>query len=99
MRVRYCWPLVIGLLLVTRAHGDRKELAKLGGVWLAAYATRDGKDLPKEEVKKLVLFIKGDSYTFTMGKELSKGKLEVDPTTKPKSLDATRTEGPMKDTT
>jgi uncharacterized protein (TIGR03067 family) len=97
MRARYGWALLLGLLLVAGAQGDpRKELAKLEGLWFAASATQDGKELPKEEVKKIALVVKGGSYTFTSGASIVKGKYKLDPSTRPKSIDAIRTSGDKK---
>ena len=57
---------------------------------------KDGKSLPEQTIKTAKLVIKGDQHDFRIGDETFKGTLKVDPSKKPKTIDATDTEGPFK---
>jgi uncharacterized protein (TIGR03067 family) len=88
----------VGLLAAADAKDDaKKELDKFTGTWKAVSATRDGKDLPREDVEKIKLVVKGDGYTLTVGDETIEGTHKLDPSKSPKTIDAVRTKGPDKD--
>jgi len=88
----------VGLLAAADAKDDaKKELDKFTGTWKAVSATRDGKEMSKEEVEKVKLVVKGDSYTLTVGDETIEGTHKLDPSKSPKTIDALRTKGPDKD--
>src|SRR4051794_2624088 len=89
---------VVGLLIpgAARAADAQKELAQLEGTWVTVSKETMGKKASEEEIKKLntKLVIKGDKLTVFStegGKDevLSELTIKLDPTTKPKSLDAT----------
>lgn len=87
--------LALVLVADSRAGGD-KELKKLEGTWVLVSGEQGGKDLPEEVIKGAKLVIKGNKHIVQMGEEKIIGTHELDPTTKPKSIDATKTEGPEK---
>src|SRR5262249_15342480 len=58
--------------------------------------TNDGKEVPRDELKNTQLLVKGTTYTLRTSKALIKGKHKLDPTKKPKTIDAERTAGPGK---
>ena len=91
--------LAAGLALAADAKDDaaKKELDKFNGTWQAVSITRDGKEMPKDEVAKITLTVKGDHYTLRHGDEEIEGTHKLDPSTTPKSIDAVRTKGPDKD--
>lgn len=68
----------------------------LEGVWLPSSAELGGKAFPDEVRKSIRLEIKDNGYTVTVGGELDRGTCKLDPSTKPKALDITGTEGPNK---
>ena len=55
---------------------------------LASFRTAD--------IRSVKLVIKGDRYTVTVGKQLDRGTVKLDPEAKPKALDITGTDGPNK---
>jgi uncharacterized protein (TIGR03067 family) len=97
--------LVLGLGFTVLAGAEeakvdvKKELAKLEGTWQAASIMADGKELPAEARKQHTLMIKDGKFTYTMGKEVLEGKLQLDPSKSPKTVDSMRTEGAAKGTT
>jgi uncharacterized protein (TIGR03067 family) len=88
-----------GLMVAADAKDDpvKKELEKFNGVWKAVSIEHDGKEVPKEDLEKVSLTVKGDEYTFHRGDDVIKGTHKLDPTKTPKTIDAVRTEGPDKD--
>src|SRR3954471_8795007 len=88
--------VTLALLGAAEAGGDaaRKELEAFTGTWKAVSATKDGKEAPRERAAKIGLVVKGEKYTFTgPDGEAVEGKHKVDPSKKPKEIDAVRTTG------
>ena len=75
---------------------SRDELEKFTGTWRGVSEVRDGKDVPKAEAEALRLVVAGEKYTLTEGAEMIEGTHKLDPTKKPKEIDAVRTRGPHK---
>lgn len=86
--------LVAGFLIA--ADDPKDELKKLEGSYTMVSGEKDGKSLPEKTIKTAKLVIKGDQHDFRIGDETFKGTLKVDPSKKPKTIDATDTEGPFK---
>ena len=88
-----------GLMLAADAKDEpvKKELEKFNGSWKAVSVEYDGKEVPKDELEKISLTVKGEEYTFRRGDDVIKGTHKLDPTKTPKTIDAVRTEGPDKD--
>jgi uncharacterized protein (TIGR03067 family) len=87
--------LLTAILLVAAAPAfvredeAKKDLNKLQGEWVITSAERDGKTASKEELGDLKRTVKGDDYTVTRdGQVVGKGKYKLDPTQKPKAIDA-----------
>jgi uncharacterized protein (TIGR03067 family) len=75
---------------VVRAEED-KDLAKLEGEWTLVSSERDGKKAPDDDLKGTVRTVKGDTYTITKDdKTISQGKLKVDTSKKPATMDIIR---------
>jgi uncharacterized protein (TIGR03067 family) len=76
----------------------RKELPKFEGAWRVTSLEVDGTKLPEDQVKQMAarLVIHGDQFTFHEGANPTKGTFKVDPTTKPKQIDITFSDGPQK---
>lgn len=73
---------------------DKKELKRFSGSWQAVSAVRDGKEAPKETAAKITLTVKGEKYTFKIpGGEAIEGTHKLDPSKKPKEIDAVRSTG------
>jgi uncharacterized protein (TIGR03067 family) len=66
------------------------------GTWLPSTAELAGQKFPDETLKMMKLVVKDDQYTVTVGTELDKGTVKLNPSAKPKALDITGTEGPNK---
>jgi uncharacterized protein (TIGR03067 family) len=80
-----------------RDAAAKEELKKLEGAWAAVSATVDGKEVPADELKKIQVVVKGDTYSvLAEGAEAAGGTLSIDPTKSPKTIDATTTKGPNK---
>jgi len=76
--------------------GDAKD-DTIDGAWLPSSAELGGKKFPDEVRKTIKLVVKDNQYTVTVGTEVDKGTVKLDPSAKPKALDITGTEGPNKD--
>ena len=76
--------------------GDAKD-DTIDGTWLPSSAELGGKKFPDEVRKTIKLVVKDNQYTVTVGTEVDKGTVKLDPSAKPKALDITGTEGPNKD--
>ena len=87
--------LVLALSSVVALAAD-KDAASMEGTWLPATAELAGKPFPDEVRKSIKLVIQGDQYTVTVGQQVDKGTVKLDPSAKPKALDITGTEGPNK---
>ena len=74
----------------------KAELEKLTGTWKGVSVVRDGKAIPKAEAEAVRLVVAGEKYTLTEGTEEIEGTHKLDPTKKPKEIDAVRTKGPHK---
>ena len=74
----------------------KDELEKFTGTWKGVSVVRDGKDVPKPEAEAVRLVVAGEKYTLTEGSEAIEGTHKLDPTKKPKEIDAVRTKGPHK---
>jgi uncharacterized protein (TIGR03067 family) len=87
-----------GLLTAAQAPpGDaKKALDQIQGTWTVVMAEADGKPLPAEQTKDLKLVVQGDKYTFKTPDHTIEGTYKLDPAKKPKTIDATRSDGPDK---
>ena len=87
--------------LVGRSFGndEKNDLDKLQGHWVMIESTSDGKKTTKNQLK-IERIVDGNNYTVTIYREEGElvldGTIKLDPSKKPKSIDATRTEGPDK---
>ena len=91
--------VVLGLMLtfsLAARSGDAENGDTIQGTWLPSTAELGGKMFPDEVRKTIKLVVKGDKYTVTVGKEVDRGTVKLNPSAKPKALDITGTEGPNK---
>jgi uncharacterized protein (TIGR03067 family) len=91
MRVRLLALLAICLLIAAEPKDDKgaKDLKSLEGTWKLVAAEREGEKAPEDMLKNSSLTIKGGKYEAKLGDDTHEGKLKLDPTKKPKTLDAT----------
>lgn len=68
----------------------KKELEAIKGTWIVVLAERDGKDVTDKEVR-LTFDAAGKAVVKKGDKLLFEGTIKIDPTKKPKTLDATQT--------
>jgi uncharacterized protein (TIGR03067 family) len=97
MYMKHCLWLAIPTLLLAADQKDdavKEDLKKLQGAWTVVSAEFDGNKLGDDDVKKMEMVIKDDTYTFTAPDETYKGTFKIDPAKKPKAIDRKGTEGP-----
>jgi uncharacterized protein (TIGR03067 family) len=89
----------LGLLMgapALQADVSKGESA-LQGTWSLSAGEADGKALAEKQLQDGKLAIEGDDYTVTLaGRGTVKGTQKLDPTKKPKTIDATDASGPNK---
>jgi len=91
--------LAVGLLIAANSSGGdtvKTELKKLEGTWGMVSGEAKGEKLSESTVKSAKLTIVGDKYTVNVSENAITGTQKIDPTMKPKAIDAIDTEGPHK---
>lgn len=74
-----------------------REMKKFQGTWTFESSESGGQKLPADQLKDLVLVFEGAKHTVKHGTEVIQvGTQTIDPSKKPKAIDVTLTEGPMK---
>ena len=74
-----------------------KELKKFQGTWTFESSESGGQKVPAVQLKDLVLTFEGARHTVRNGTEVIQvGTQTIDTSKKPKAIDVTLTEGPMK---
>ncbi len=63
------------------------------GTWKVESAEAGGKPVESEELKAIIVKITGERYELTSKDKVDAGTLKLDETKKPKTMDATDTEG------
>jgi uncharacterized protein (TIGR03067 family) len=102
--MRLCGVLLVAGATLALAADEKKddakdELKKFDGTWVLVSSERDGEKAPEELIKKAMPKAVGKDGTvtfFSQGKEEAQATFTVDPTKKPKTIDATMTSGPDK---
>jgi uncharacterized protein (TIGR03067 family) len=83
---------VVAAAPLARDDEAKKDLDKLQGEWVIVSAERNGMPVPKENWEGLKRTVKGEDFTVAMGDQVvMKGKYKLDPSKKPKAIDATGT--------
>jgi uncharacterized protein (TIGR03067 family) len=90
--------LAVLIVVGSTQADDAADLKAMEGTWTIETAEMAGKALP-DELKTMVLTIKGNTYQTLLGKQEDKGTLKLDSSKTPKSMTITGTEGPSKDKT
>lgn len=74
---------------LARDDDAKKDMDKLQGEWVIISGERDGMPIPKEGLEGIRRTVKGDEFTISKdGEVLGKGKYKLDPSKKPKAIDA-----------
>jgi uncharacterized protein (TIGR03067 family) len=93
MKKKVLLVLAVGLLLGAEGKDDQK---KLQGKWILTSAVINGNEVPKDQVKGELVF-KGDKYSYTSGDgQKGEGTFKIDPSKKPRTMDAVPADGPVK---
>jgi uncharacterized protein (TIGR03067 family) len=72
----------------------KKEVKKFQGTWTFESSEAGGKKLPADQLKGLILTFVGDKHTVKKGDEvIQAGIQKLDPSSSPKAIDVTLTEG------
>jgi uncharacterized protein (TIGR03067 family) len=94
MNNSFCVTLYLALSLSCLSRAE--DAKSMNGTWLPSAAELGGEKFPDEVRMTMKLVIDGDKYTVTVGKNLDRGTVKLDPLKKPKEMDITGTEGPNK---
>ena len=90
----------IGCVAPVIFGGDAAKEAKLlDGKWVPLSAELAGRPFPDDVLKTIKLTINGNKYTVVVGDQTDRGRLDINPARKPKTMDVVGTEGPNKDKT
>ena len=74
---------------LARDDDAKKDLDKLQGEWVIVSGERDGMTIPKEALEGIKRTVTGEDFTVSKdGEVLSRGKYKLDPSKKPKAIDA-----------
>jgi uncharacterized protein (TIGR03067 family) len=73
------------------------ELKRFEAKWRFVSIEIEGRPVPEEVFQEDSLELKGKKYTLTIHGKTTSGAFKIDPTTKPKAIDITITDGPAKD--
>ena len=79
------------MALPTSARAD--DLKAMEGTWKVVAAEAGGKPVESEDLKNLVITMTGDHYSAQVKDGVEAGTVKLDETQKPKTMDATKTEG------
>jgi len=88
----------VGLLTANAAQEEpaKQDLEKLQGTWTLISAMQNGKALVQDKVKRTTIVFKNDRFLFPASSDQATSKdgtIKIDPSTKPKQMDATSTQG------
>jgi uncharacterized protein (TIGR03067 family) len=82
-----------------RMKALRDELNRFEATWKFVSIEIEGRSIPAERFTEDRLVLKGKQFTTTVGGNTTEGTFKIDPTTSPKSIEITFTDGPGKDNT
>jgi uncharacterized protein (TIGR03067 family) len=88
--------LVTGSGLLASDDATRKELARLEGTWRIVASEKDGQESPPGDVESMTYSVARDKYIVRRrGEVVEEGRFRIDPTRRPRSIDAfpTKPEG------
>jgi uncharacterized protein (TIGR03067 family) len=102
--MKRCALLVLGVgLLVAVAEGGKKDpklviedRKKLQGEWTLVEGFMNGGAIPEKDLKEFKLTFKGDRFTLQVGDKTYVIPCELDPSQKPKAIDARPADGAFK---
>ena len=96
MKTILCIGLVLAVSLSAFAAGTPDDAKAVQGSWSPAKAELAGKAMPDAVLKSISLKLENGKYEVSVGGKPDNGTYTIDPTTKPKSMSITGTDGPNK---
>jgi uncharacterized protein (TIGR03067 family) len=88
---------VVFLLAAADAADDvKKELARFEGTWKIISLETEQNKLTEDALKHIQLKLEGDKFTTVDENRETHGTFKPDPSKKPKTIDMTFTDGPLK---
>ncbi|HEV2950200.1 MAG TPA: TIGR03067 domain-containing protein [Gemmataceae bacterium] len=88
---------VVFLLAAADAADDvKKELARFEGTWKIISLETEQNKLTEDALKHIQLKLEGDKFTTVDENRETRGTFKPDPSKKPKTIDMTMTDGPLK---
>jgi uncharacterized protein (TIGR03067 family) len=89
--MRYVMLVLVSAVTLLMAADDQadKDKKALQGTWKVASLEKDGQAVPAEKVKDMKFVFKDDTFTLSDGQRTENGTFKLDPTKKPKAMDAT----------
>jgi uncharacterized protein (TIGR03067 family) len=94
MKQLFSFPFFLCALLAGAAAARADDASAIQGTWLIVTAELGGVRQPPEIVTNIVLKIADGKYDVTVNGHPDKGTCKIDPSTKPRTMDLTGTEGP-----
>ena len=99
--MRACLALLISITSVTGIFGYQtesraREKETLQGMWAPISLVEDGNEQPSEDLKRLRLTIKGNTYVYSLDERSFRAVYTNDPAKTPKQMDITFEDGPQK---
>ena len=91
--LRFASALLTSLALIFTHTTRADDLKAMEGTWKVEVAEAGGKPVESDELKALVVTITGDRYEVLTKDGKDAGTLKLDESQKPKTMDATDTEG------
>ena len=85
--------VIVTSTLVFSPAANANDLKDMEGTWKVESAEAGGQKVESEDLKAIVVKITGDRYEVKTKDKLDAGTLKLDETQKPKTMDATDTEG------
>ena len=85
--------IIVTSTLVFSPAAKANDLKDMEGTWKVESAEAGGQKVESEDLKAIVVKITGDRYEVKTKDKLDAGTLKLDETQKPKTMDATDTEG------
>ena len=84
------------VILPTGTCDDRKDSELVDGTWVGSKAELSGKPYPEELTRTIRITVEKGKYKVAHSGTVEEGTFKLDPSTKPKSLDMTGTNGQNK---
>jgi len=89
--------VILSLVILPMGKSDEpKDRERVDGTWLGSKAELDGKPFPEELTRTIRITVEKGKYKVAVSGTFEEGTFKLDPSTTPKSLELTGTNGPNK---